>query len=82
MRLELAKVTTPPTLNCHVSATAWQKRGPEGTKVFQHASSRMTAVDFVGLEIAKGGAKERRTNATTGRPLHQIADSVLVLSGS
>ena len=43
---------------------------------------RIDAVDFVGLEIAKGDAKERRTNATTGRPLHQIADSVLVLSGS
>ncbi len=33
--------------------------------MFQHASSRMTAVDFVGLEIAQSGAKEWRTNATS-----------------
>ncbi len=32
--------------------------------MFQHAS-RMTAVDFVGLEIAQSGDKEWRTNATS-----------------
>ena len=53
-----------------------------GTEVLpQHGLSRMAAVDFIGLEIAQGGAQERRTDATTHRALHQITDSVLALNG-
>ena len=44
--------------------------------------SWITAVDFVGLKIAQGGAQDRRTYASPRRALHQIADRVLAFGGS
>lgn len=47
----------------------------------QHDLSSVAAVDFVGLEVAQGGAQDRRADATTRRALHQITDGVLAFSG-
>jgi hypothetical protein len=43
--------------------------------------SRIAAVDFVGLKIAKGGAQDRRAHVSARRVSRHIADRVLAFGG-
>src|ERR1700694_74676 len=47
---------------------------PDGARLLlaQHDLSRIGAVDFVGLEIAQGGAQDRRADVTTAWRAHPI----------
>src|SRR2546429_3400805 len=82
-RLELCRSyhaadSQPSRLGNSVAKT-W--RTMELNVVPQHDLSRIAAIDFVGLEIAQGGAQDRRADATRARALHQVTNRVLALSG-